>query len=182
MAVELALALVLLTGAGLMVKSFWRMNARSSGFDPERILALQVPFSGPQYRAVAQQRRFAKEMLERVGQLPGVEAASVLAQGQLRGSGTAPHDPNLTSLTSAEVMHLPHVTFSTVSSGFDRVMGLRVVRGRWLAESEPGPAIIINESMAHELFGEGEAVGKQFGSGGQHGRSRHTGLDHRRCQ
>jgi putative ABC transport system permease protein len=42
---ELALALVLLTGAGLMVKSFWRMNSRPPGFDPERILTLQVPFS-----------------------------------------------------------------------------------------------------------------------------------------
>lgn len=162
---QLALALVLLTGAGLMAKSLWRMNARPAGFDPERILALQAPFSGPQYRAVAQQRRFAKEMLERVEQLPGIEAASVLAQGQLRGSGTAPHDPNVTSLSSAQVMHLPHVTFSTVSLGFARVMGLRVVRGRWLAESEPGPAIVINERMAHELFGEGDAIGKQLGLG-----------------
>jgi len=162
-AAELALALVLLTGAALMVKSFWRMNARPTGFDPERILTVQVPFSGPQYRAVAQQRRFAHERLERVGQIPGVEAASALAQGQLRGSGTAPHDPNLTSLSSTQVMRLPNVTFSTVSSGFGRVMGLRVVRGRWLAEDEAGPAIVINESMAHELFGEGEAVGKQLG-------------------
>jgi putative ABC transport system permease protein len=164
-AAELALALVLLTGTGLMVKSFWCMNARPPGFDPERILTLQVHFSGPQYRAVAQRRMFAEEMMERVEQLPGVEAASVLAQAELRGSGTAPHDPNLTSLSSAQVMHLPHVTFSTVSSGFDRVMGLRLVRGRWLAESEPGPAIVINESMAHELFGEGHAVGKQIGLG-----------------
>ena len=162
-AAELALALVLLTGAGLMVKSFWRMNTRPAGFDPERVLGLQVPFSGPQYRAVAQQRRFAQEMLERVGRLPGVEAASVLAQGVLRGSGTAPRDPNLTSLSSAQVMHLPHVTFSTVSSGFGRVMGLRVIRGRWLAESETGPAVVINESMAHELFGGGDAIGKQLG-------------------
>ena len=160
---ELALALVLLTGAGRMSKSFWRMNTRPAGFDPERILALQVPFSGPRYRAVAEQRRFAEQMLERARQLPGVEAASVLAQGQLRGSGTAPHDPNLTSLSSSQVMHLPHVTFSTVSSGFDRVMGLRVVRGRWLAESESGPAIVINESMSHEVFGEGDAIGRQLG-------------------
>ena len=160
---ELALALVLLTAAGLMIKSFWRMNARPPGFDPERILALRVPFSGPRYRAVAEQRRFAEQMLERARQLPGVEAASVLAQGQLRGSGTAPHDPNLASLSSAQVMRLPHVTFSTVSSGFDRVMGLRVVRGRWLAESEPGPAVVINESMSHELFGEGDAIGRQLG-------------------
>jgi putative ABC transport system permease protein len=57
------------------------------------------------------------------------------------------------------------VTFSTVASGFDRVMGLRVIRGRWLADSEPGPAIVINESMAHELFGEGDAIGKQLGLG-----------------
>ena len=160
---ELALALVLLTGAGLMMKSFWRMNTRPAGFDPERILALQVPFSGPRYRAVGEQRRFAGQMLERARQLPGVQAVSVLAQGQLRGSGAAPHDPNLTSLSSAQVMRLPHVTFSTVSSGFDRVMGLRVVRGRWLAESESGPAIVINESMSHELFGEGDAIGRQLG-------------------
>ena len=50
-AAELALALVLLSGAGLMVKSFWRMNARPPGFDPEHILALRVPFSGAQHRA-----------------------------------------------------------------------------------------------------------------------------------
>ena len=162
-AAELALALVLLTGAGLMVKSFWRMNGRPPGFDPERILALQVPLSGPQYRTVAQQRGFVKEMLERVEQLPGVETASPLTQGQLRGSGAAPHDPNLRSLSSAQVMRLPHATFSTVSEGFGAVMGLRVLRGRWLAEDEPGPAIVINESMAHELFGEGDAVGKQLG-------------------
>ncbi len=162
---ELAIALVLLTGAGLMVKSFWRMNTRTSGFSPERILALQVPFSGPQYRVISQQRRFAKEMLERVVQLPGIEAASVVAQSELRGSGGAPHNPALTSLTSAQVMSLPHVTFSIISAGFNRVMGLRVVRGRWLAESEPRPAIVINESMARELFGEGEAVGKQLGLG-----------------
>lgn len=162
-AAELALALVLLTGAGLMIKSFLRMNVRPPGFEPERILALQVPFSGLQYRAVAQQRRCAKEMLERVEQLPGVKAASVLAQGELRGSGAAPYDPNVTSLSSAQMMRLPHVTFTTVSYGFNRVMGMRVVRGRWLAESEPGPAIVINESMAHELFGEGDAVGKQLG-------------------
>ena len=160
---EMALALVLLTGAGLMIKSFWRMNTRAAGFDPERIVTLQVPFSGPRYRAVAEQRKFADEMLERVRQVPGVEAASVLIQGQLRGSGTAPHDPNLMSLSSAQVMHLPHVTFSTVSRGFDRVMGLPVVRGRWLADSEPGPAIVINESMSRELFGEGDATGRQLG-------------------
>ena len=179
---ELALALVLLIGAGLMVKSFWRMNSRPPGFVPERILALQVPLSGPQYGAVAPQRRFAEEMLERVGQLPGVEAASVLTQGELRGSGTAPHDPNVTSLSSAQVMHLPHVTFSTVASGLDRVMGLRVVRGRWLAESEPGPAMVINESMAHEVLWRGRGCRQTTRTGGQRGRSRHAGLNHRRCQ
>jgi putative ABC transport system permease protein len=162
---ELALALVLLTGAGLMLKSFWRMNARPPGFVPERILALQVPLSGPQYRAVAEQRRFAEEILERVRRVPGVQAAGVLAQAMLRGSGTAPHDPNVTSLSSAQVMHLPHVTFCTVSSGFARVLGLRVVRGRWLMEHEAAPAVVVNESLAHEFFGAGNAVGKQLGLG-----------------
>ena len=164
-AAELALALVLLTGAGLMVKSFWRMNARPPGFVPERILTLQVPLSGPQYRAIAGQRRFVDEMLERLRRVPGVRAAGVLDQAILRGSGTAPRDANVTSLSSAQVMRVPRVTFSTVSSGFNRVMGLRVVRGRWLMEHETGPAIVINQSLAHELFGDGNAVGKQLGLG-----------------
>jgi putative ABC transport system permease protein len=62
-------------------------------------------------------------------------------------------------------MRLPRVTFSTVSSGFERVLGLRVVRGRWLTEHETGPAIVVNESLGHELFGEGDPVGKQLGLG-----------------
>ena len=164
-AAELALALVLLTGAGLMGKSFWLMNSRPPGFVPERILDLQVPLSGPQYRTVEPQRKFAEEMLNRVEQLPGVQAATVLTQGELHGSGAAPHDAALNFATWDQVKHLSQVTFCTVSSGFNRVMGLHVVRGRWLTEHEAAPAIVINESMAHQLFGEGNAVGKQLGLG-----------------
>jgi putative ABC transport system permease protein len=100
-----------------------------------------------------------------VQHLPGVNAATLLAKRELSGSGTAPHDPNLMNVTSAQMMQLPHVTFSTVSPGFDRVMGLRVVRGRWMGGREPGPAVVINASMAHELFGEGDALGKQLSLG-----------------
>ena len=49
-AVEMALAVVLLTGAGLMIKSFWRLNAHPAGFEPERVLTMKVQFSGEQYR------------------------------------------------------------------------------------------------------------------------------------
>jgi putative ABC transport system permease protein len=164
-AVELALALVLLTGAGLMVKSFWRMNSQPPGFVPERILALQVPLSGPQYRAIEPQRRFVEEMLNRIEQLPGVQTATVLTQGELHGSGAAPRDRALNFVTWDQVKHLSQVTFCAVSSGFNRVMGLHLVRGRWLIEHEAAPAIVINESMAHELFGEANVVGKQLGLG-----------------
>ena len=164
-AVELALAFVLLTGAGLMIKSFWRMNSRPPGFVPERILALQTPLSEPRYQAVEPQRRFVEEMLDRIEQLPSVQAATVLTQVELYGSGTAPHNGALNFTTWDQVKHLSQVTFCAVSSGFNRVMGLHLVRGSWLMEHEAAPAIVINESMAHELFGEGNAVGKQLGLG-----------------
>ncbi len=161
-AAELALALVLLTGAGLMVKSFWRMNSRPTGFVPERILALQVPFSGAGYRAFAPQRRFAEEVLERVQQVPGVQVASVLAKGVMRGAGAAPQHLTSTRVSWDQMRRLPQLTFSTVSPGFDRVLGLHLVRGRWLAERETNPAIVVNESLARELFGDADPLGKQL--------------------
>ena len=149
------------------------MNARSPGFDPERILALQVPFSGPQYRAVAPQRRFAEEMLERVEQLPGVEAASVIAQGELRGSGTAPHDPknDASKFRSGDAPSPCNVQYSIIrlpprdgpAGGPRSLAGRKRTRSGHRHKREHG----------RRALGEGEAVGKQLGR--RRGRSRDAG-------
>jgi putative ABC transport system permease protein len=74
---ELALALVLLAGAGLMVKSIWRMNARPAGFDPEHTLVMRVSLSGERYRTLPQKVAYFRTVLDRLREAPGVEAAGV---------------------------------------------------------------------------------------------------------
>jgi putative ABC transport system permease protein len=75
--VELALAVVLLTGAGLMVKSFWRMTATPPGFDPSSILTLSVSLAGEQYDTWSAQQAYIQTLLSRLQAFPGVEAAGI---------------------------------------------------------------------------------------------------------
>src|SRR4029079_5586427 len=65
-AIELGLSVVLLVGAGLMVRSFWRLTAYPPGFTPDRVLTLRVQFSGPQYRVQTARRAHLDELLRRV--------------------------------------------------------------------------------------------------------------------
>ena len=83
---ELALALVLLVGAGLMMKSFLKLQSVNPGFRPERVLTMQLNLSMPRYAERRKQSDFFKQVLERVEQLPGVESASVTSGIPLTGS------------------------------------------------------------------------------------------------
>src|SRR5262249_34819884 len=83
-AAELALSVVLLVGAGLMVRSFWRITAYPPGFTPERVLTMRMQFSGPRYRHVATRHAYVDELLRRARNAPGVEAAAVSSNGDAR--------------------------------------------------------------------------------------------------
>ena len=74
-AVELSLAIVLLTGAGLMLKSYARMNQRPPGFAPESVIVMKVRFAGPRYGETSAKRAYLREVLRRVEVAPGVQSA-----------------------------------------------------------------------------------------------------------
>jgi putative ABC transport system permease protein len=156
-AAELAIAVVLLIGGGLMVKSFWRMSAHPPGFHPESILIMKVPLSGPQYSEAQPRHAYADELLRRVQPIPGVQAAGVM-----------PHYPIHTGLDVKGRQWQPQAgipiptALNATSAGYARSMGLRVVRGRWLAESEPTAVVVVNESLARREFGDQDPVGMQL--------------------
>ena len=152
-AAELALALVLLTGAGLMLKSFWRMNAHPAAFAPDRIVALRIRLSGPQYLPLARQQTFVQEVLNRVQHAPGVQDAGVIlafAHGLVQMPHSAP----------APRSRAPQADYYTVSSGLGRTLGMQLVQGRWLTDNEQSRAVMVNEKLAHELFGTADPVGQ----------------------
>src|SRR6185295_3123755 len=81
---EVALALVLLAGGGLMLKSFVRLIHVDPGFDPHNVLRLDLLLPGPRYAKPQQQVRFYGDLIERLKALPGVEAVGATTQTPLR--------------------------------------------------------------------------------------------------
>jgi predicted permease len=155
-AVELAVAVVLLVGASLMVRSFDRLTAYPRGFEPEKILTMHVQFSGPRYRPLTARWELVDELLMRARQAPGVEAASVCSNGDsrmlLRIAGAPDLPPD----------RLPAAVLSSASGGYAGVVGLRVISGRWLNDHEPEPVFVINETLARRYFNGVDPLGRRI--------------------
>jgi putative ABC transport system permease protein len=150
-AAELALAIVLLTGAGLMVKSFWRMYASPPGFAPENTLVMKVSLSGPEYSGKPRQLAYVEELARRIESTPGVQAAGVAKTSlyllQSNSATPAPVDQFLESL---------------VSAGYFSAIGMRLVKGRWITGADPPDDVLINETMARRVFGSDDPIGHRI--------------------
>ena len=155
MAAELSLAVVLLSGAGLLVKSFWRMNDHPPEFHPESILVMKIPLSGPGYPDLRARLSFVNEIIRRVEPVPGVQAV-----------GVTPNYPIRTGLVARGGRQLPPgqllppTSLNATSAGYTRAMGLRLVSGRWINDAETAPVVVINESLARREFGNEDPIGK----------------------
>jgi putative ABC transport system permease protein len=156
-AAELALAVVLLSAAGLMGKSFWRMHEHPPGFDPERILTLKVMFTPPTYLDPVRRVSYVDEALRRIAPAPGVDAAGVTAVG---GASPLVHVVAAGSRQPIDSERQATTHLSATSAGYARAMGLQVLRGRWFSEDEPSAAVVISESVARREFGDDDPIGR----------------------
>ena len=158
-AVEIALAVVLLTGAGLMIKSFWRLNAHPAGFEPERVLTMRVQFSGPAYDEASRRQAYIEEFLRRVGSVPGVSAAGISTHGDARTVAIVEGAP---VLPPEELMQRSSVLLNAVSEGSARAYGMRLLRGRWISDTEPSASVVVNENVARRDFPAQDPVGRRL--------------------
>ena len=150
---ELALAVVLLTGAGLLLASFLRMNARPPGFSAGKILVMKLRLPASTYSGTAQER-YRDELLRRLSSIPGVEAAGISVQPMFC---CAPAFPNDKSPAETHLLHL-----NSATPGYFRAMGMRLRKGRWLNDSDREGVILLNESMAREAFGSVDPIGRSL--------------------
>ena len=155
-ALQLALTIVLLTAAGLMLKSVWRMTSYPLGFAPEQILTMRLEFSGPAYADTAARYSYADALLARARSLPGVrEAALTTDRGALmviiKEGEQRPENPEW---HSAQV--------SAVSPSFGPLVGMTLLRGSWLSEHDTPDVILINEALARREFPEIDPIGRRI--------------------
>ncbi len=153
---QLALALVLLAGAGLMLKSYWRMNEFPTGFTPDTILSMQIPLVGPRYKSWPPKDLYIRELLTRLNEVPGVRAAGIDV-----GTINTTVDVEGSSLTSPDDTSFAAIRM--VSPGYLPAMGTRLIRGRWPTDDEALDVVLVNETFAQKFAGTDDLVGKRIG-------------------
>jgi len=162
---ELSLALMLLIGAGLVVKSFMQIKSVDMGFDKKDVLSFQISLPHSKYRQPSQQAAFFRQALDGVRQLPGVEAAGTI--------NILPFIPDNQFTPIAVFGHpesgpgeSPLISVRTVSPGFFRAMGIPVVNGEDFSEENlQRIRLIINESLAKRFFPGEDPIGKRIAMG-----------------
>jgi predicted permease len=163
---EMALALVLLVGAGLLVNSFERLRAVDPGFNPDKVLTCQISLPSSEYKN-PQIVAFFRQLLEQVRALPGVKAAGATMTLPLQYSGGGFWGGlNIEGRPAASRESIPIVSFAQVTPGYFRAMGIPLLKGRDFSDgdnSDQSPKVaIINATLARRFFSGGDPVGKRI--------------------
>ncbi len=165
---ETALSLVLLIGAGLMVKSFLRLQSIDPGFDPDNVLTLKLELPEARYPEEKQVVAFHDELTARIARLPGV--AAVGATNALPVSGSGGVKPvHFDDRPHPEPGKEPFAQYRLVSPDYFRAMSIPVLRGRDFAARDDGAApgvVIINQAMARRFWPDQDPLGKRIALGG----------------
>lgn len=156
---EIAIALVLLTGAGLLMKSLWILERLDPGFRPDHVLNVDINPIPSRYDNKERKLAFFEDVIQRVVALPGIEAAGIYKDRyssgffQIQGRPAAPQGQR------------PRAEVYPVSAGVFRALGLRLLRGRFVDERDgPNAPLVadINETMARRHFPGEDPVGRQI--------------------
>ncbi|MFN7935466.1 MAG: ABC transporter permease [Bryobacteraceae bacterium] len=159
---EIALAMMLLFGAGLMLESFSRMRQVDPGFRSERVMTMQLSLPARKYATDTARADFTASLVDRVRHTPGVETAAVTSVLPLSGDdhGRGVFVAGRPAPTPGDV---PVGYYRVVTPDYLKTMGIALRRGRFTDESDTEKAeqvVVINQRMAQRLFGSEDPIGK----------------------
>jgi putative ABC transport system permease protein len=160
---EIAVSLVLLTGAGLLMKSLVNLLNVNPGFETQNLLA--IPVSAPPGRYSDQQRNtaFLQQLLQQTRSVAGVRSTAVIDTMPLMGGGTV--EFSVEGRPSPAPGQFPEANTRDVSPDYFQVMGIPLLRGRFFKEQDKSGTplvLIINKTLADKLFPDNDAVGHRF--------------------
>jgi putative ABC transport system permease protein len=165
-AAETALALVLLAGAGLLVKSFLRMRSVDPGFRPEGVLSMSVNLPPAAYPDAARRLAYAREALANLEKVPGVTAAALVTRVPLR-PGSSSRGVKIEGRSYTPEQHVEKVipNYAAVSPGYFHTLGIPVLSGRDFSRDDaPGrPKVAVVSASLAEAFWPGESpIGRRL--------------------
>ena len=159
---EVTLALVLLCGAGLLIRTLWKLNSVNPGFDPQNVLVAELVLPKTKYRDAGQQTMFFQQLIERIKASPGIDSAGGTSNLPLSGT-------NMVFLASVEGRSSLPASFRAVTEDYFRTMRIPLLKGRWFDDhdtAESQPVVIVNERMARQISPDHEEVlGKRIKHG-----------------
>jgi putative ABC transport system permease protein len=161
---ELSLAVVLVIGAGLAIRSFARLSASPLGFRPDRVLTMELDVPSYQFKTPAQFVSYTDQVLERIRRSPGVEGASAsisLPLGSFRGETEfrlpdRPANPDAQGFMAG---------WNHVTPGYFQTLGIPVIAGRDFNENDrtgSEPVVIVNQALALRYFGNRSPIGQRI--------------------
>jgi putative ABC transport system permease protein len=165
---EIALAMLLLVGAGLLLRSFERLQAVSSGFPADHLLAADIPLSPAAYQTPQQKFEFFDRLLARIQKLPGVRSSGAASFLPMSGNGSILLF-NIFGRPPKDAHQFISAGYRTITPNYLETLGVPLLAGRMIgeADSEKAPAVVvINTSMAQEFFGNESPLGRKIQIGG----------------
>ncbi len=165
---DIAISLVLLTGAGLMVRSLWRLLRVDPGFDPQNVLTMEVSLEGKKYAGdeidgLPQVSSFYAQALERIRAIPGVESAAAASQIPLGGNMDM-YGMHVEGKGKPNPADDPSADRYAVTLEYLHTLRIPVLRGRSFTEQDTAtapPVMLINETFAKRIFANEDPIGKR---------------------
>jgi putative ABC transport system permease protein len=165
---EIALALVLLVGAGLTLKSFWRLQAVEPGFNPDGVLTMRMLLPFTTHRGIPERATFFRQVLERLRALPGVTAAGAVSRIPMapgNNSGTMTGENSVVGPNDPQV----EVEMRWASPQYFQTMGIALLNGRDFNDADAEgtlPVAVVDERFARRFYPNEDPIGKRIKRGG----------------
>ena len=160
---EVALALVLLVGAGLLIRTVGSLRAIDPGFDQQNVLAVILAPPNAKYPNPGDRFRFTRRLVERLHALPGVQTASAIDSLPMTGGSTQP--VSIEGRPETVMSKQPEVAVRRMMPGYVRTTGMRLIAGRDFSDADTNdsqPVAVISEAMARQFWPNENPVGKRL--------------------
>jgi putative ABC transport system permease protein len=162
---EIALSLMLLVGAGLLIRSFLRLQAVSPGFNSENVLTMQLDLNGPNYKKGSQVIAFHDQLLERIKQLPGVQYASTRSFVPIASDASFAYLLFHIEGRQPDAAEGSVAFYNAISPDYFQTMMIPVRKGRSFSDRDVRGSqnvAIVNETLVRRYFGNEDALGKRI--------------------